>query len=153
MFRFAARTRDLELDSFEFVDRRGRVFAASVLIWFAVATLLLAALGVYGVFTVIVQERTREMGVRQVLGAKRADIMSLVLVGVFQVAMIGGTAGLLVALLAGRLVTAVLYGVSPTDPTTFAVVMIGSIGLALFAGLIPAWRASATEPSVCLRSE
>ena len=131
----------------------GTRLAASILVWFALATLLLAALGIYGVFTVTIQERVQEMGIRQVLGAGRADIVRLVLVGVLRVALIGGAVGIATALWASRLVRAVLYEVRPNDPLTFLVVGLGSIGLALVAGLIPALRASSAEPSACLRSE
>ena len=131
----------------------GRRFAASVLVFFAGATLLLAALGVYGVFTVSVQERTREMGVRRALGAQRANLVRLVLIGTLKVAVVGAVAGLVAALWAGRLVESLLYGVVPTDPGTFVAVLFGSLVMAVTAGLGPALRASATDPVVSLRAE
>lgn len=131
----------------------GRRFAASVLVSFALATLLLAALGVYSVFTVFVLERTREMGVRRALGAGRSNIVSLVLTRIAKVAATGATLGLVVALGASRWIGSLLYGVDPTDPTTLTIVMLGILGLALCAGLVPALRAAVTDPMVSLRRE
>ena len=131
----------------------GRRFAASVLVAFAGGTLLLAALGVYGVFTVSVQERTREMGVRRALGAQRRNLIRLVLIGILRVAAMGAGAGLLVALWAGRLVESLLYGIGPTDPGTLVGVSVGSLLLAVIAGLAPALRAARVDPAVSLRSE
>ena len=76
-------------------------FAASVLLSFAAVTLLLAALGIYGVFTVLVRERTREMGLRRALGAQRVRVVGLVLRGVLNVAVVGAGIGLLAAVWAG----------------------------------------------------
>jgi ABC-type antimicrobial peptide transport system permease subunit len=129
----------------------GRRFAAMVLVTFAGATLLLAVLGVYGVFTVLIQERNREFGVRRALGAQRMRILRSVLASILAVASAGAAAGTLAALWAGRLVGALLYGVEPADPSTFAFVITGSILLALLAGAVPAMRASSVDPAVCLR--
>ncbi len=131
----------------------GRRFAAGVLAFFAVATLLLGMLGVYGVFSVSVQERTREMGLRRALGAPRAGIVRLVLVRILRVAAAGIGVGLAVAVLAGRLVESMLYGVSPVDPVTLTAVVVGSLLLALLAGLFPALRAAAADPAVSLRAD
>lgn len=130
-----------------------RRFAASVFTSFAVATLLLAALGVYGVFTVSVQERTREMGVRRALGAQQARIVRLVLAGILKVAAAGAAGGILVSIWASRLVESLLFGVAPIDPRTFVAVVAGSVVMALAAGLAPAWRASSVDPAVSLRAE
>ena len=131
----------------------GRRFAAGVLASFGVATLLLAAVGVYGVFTVAVRERTREMGVRRALGAQRGGIVRLVLTAILKVAGIGALLGLVAALWAGRLVESLLYGVEANDPMTLGAVVVGCVVLALVAGLVPAVRASAIDPAVSLRSE
>jgi ABC-type antimicrobial peptide transport system permease subunit len=108
---------------------------------------------VYGVFTVAVQERTREMGIRRALGAQRAGLVHLVLSGIVRVAGAGAAAGVLIAMWAGRLIEALLYGVPPTDPATFAVVLLGSLLLALAAGVLPALRASAVDPAISLATE
>jgi predicted permease len=131
----------------------GRRFAAGVLASFGVATLLLAAVGVYGVFAVAVRERTREMGVRRALGAQRGGIVRLVLTAILKVAGIGALLGLVAALWAGRLVESLLYGVEVNDPMTLGAVVVGCVVLALAAGLVPAVRASAIDPAVSLRSE
>jgi predicted permease len=128
-------------------------FAATVLVTFAGATLLLAVLGVYSVFTVLVQERTREFGVRRALGAQRAGILRSVLVGILAVATAGAAVGIFAAVWAGRLVGALLYGVDPWDPGTFLVVVAGSILLAIVAGVAPAMRASSVDPASCLRQD
>ncbi|MBI4519686.1 MAG: ABC transporter permease [Gemmatimonadetes bacterium] len=130
-----------------------RRFAASVLLFFACVTLSLAALGIYGVFMVLVQDRTREMGLRLALGAQRLGIVRLVLAGILGVAAVGAGAGLIVALWSGRLLRSLLYGVLPTDPPTLAVVLLGTVLLALLAGLVPALQASRVDPAVTLRSE
>ena len=131
----------------------GRRFAAGVLACFAGATLLLAALGIYGVFTVSVQERTREMGVRRALGARKLELIRLVLAGILKVALVGAVAGVVTAVWAGRLVESLLYGVVSTDFMTFAAVVLGSLTLAVAAGLAPALRASKVDPAVSLRGE
>jgi hypothetical protein len=128
-------------------------FAAGVLLAFGAATLLLAALGVYGVFTVWVDERTREMGVRQALGAQRTRILGLVLGGILRVALVGAGVGLLAGSWAVRLVESLLYGVPPLDPATFIAVAAITVGAALAAGLAPALRASSADPAVSLRAE
>lgn len=131
----------------------GRRFAASVVAFFAGATLLLAGLGVYGVFTVAVQERTRELGVRRALGAPRAGLIRLVLGAILKLAAVGATVGLVASLWASRLVESLLYGVAPTDPATMATALVGSLALAGVAGLAPALRAAAVDPAESLRSE
>jgi putative ABC transport system permease protein len=131
----------------------GRRFAAGVLVLFAAATTLLAGLGVYGVFTVTVQERMRELGVRRALGAQRLDLVRLVLGGIMSVVAVGATAGLVVAIWAGRLVESLLYGVVPADPATLTAVLVGILALAAAGGLAPAVRAAAVDPAESLRSE
>jgi hypothetical protein len=131
----------------------GRRFAATVLVIFAGATLLLAVLGVYSVFTLLIQERNREFGVRRALGAQRMRILRSVLVSILAVASGGAAIGTLAALWVGRLVGALLYGVEPADPGTFAFVVVGSILLALVAGAAPALRASSVDPAICLRQD
>jgi ABC-type antimicrobial peptide transport system permease subunit len=130
-----------------------RRFASAVLMSFAGTTLLLALLGVYGVFTLLVQERTREMGVRRALGAQRASIIRMVLMSVLAVAAVGAFAGLFGALWVGRILASLLWGVTSTDLATLTAVVASSLLLALVAGLIPALRASSVDPAVSLRSD
>jgi putative ABC transport system permease protein len=129
----------------------GRRFAASVLTWFAVATLLLAALGIYGVFTIFVQERTKELGIRRALGAQRLRLAGLVATSIIRLASVGAVAGLVIGVWATRFVESLLFGVVPADPATLIAVFTGSLVLALVAGTVPAVRASSTEPAVALR--
>ncbi|MBT8489177.1 MAG: ABC transporter permease [Gemmatimonadetes bacterium] len=131
----------------------GRRFAAAVLGSFALATILLALVGVYGVFAVSVQERVAEMGVRKALGARATDIAFLVLRGILRVAVVGVVAGFLVSLWTARLVESLLYGVQALDGRTFAAVTILSLSVATAAGLVPALRASRTDPARSIRSE
>jgi predicted permease len=128
-------------------------FAAGVLLSFAWATLLLAALGVYGVFTVWVQGRTGEMAVRLAMGATRPRVVGMVLAGVLRVALVGAGAGVAIALWVSRLVEALLFGVSPLDPGTYVFVTMASLGTALAAGLVPAFQAARADPALTLQSE
>ena len=131
----------------------GRRFAAMVLVSFAAATLVLALLGIYSVFMVMVQERIREMGIRRALGAQRVGIVKMVLGSVLEVASVGAAGGVALALWSSRLLGTLLYGVASTDPGTIATVVVGSLLLALAAGLIPALRACSVDPAISLRSE
>jgi len=126
-------------------------FAAAVLVAFAVTTLLLAVLGVYGAFATLVQERTREMGLRRALGAPSGAVERVVLGGVLRVAAVGTLGGVLFSVGASRWVGSLLHGVGATDPATFAVVILGALGLALLAGVVPARRAGRTDPGISLR--
>jgi putative ABC transport system permease protein len=120
---------------------------------FAAVALILAAVGIYGVMNYSVSRRTREIGIRISLGASQAAVLRMVVQqGMMQA--LGGTAvGIVGALLLGRLMTGMLYGVRPTDPVTFAGVAIALGAVALLASGIPARKATAIEPMVALRSE
>jgi len=120
---------------------------------FGLIALLLAAIGVYGVISYGVAQRTREIGVRVALGAQRRDILGLVVKHGIALASIGIAAGLLGAFGVTRVVESLLIGVSPTDPLSFVGVALFLCFIALLASVIPARRATAVDPIVALRME
>jgi len=120
---------------------------------FGIVALLLAAVGLYGVTAYTVAQRTNEIGVRMVLGADRAKVVQLVLRGAFKRAMIGLILGLPLAIGAGRLISAELYGVSIWDPLALAVATSALATCAFFATIIPATRAASISPVIALRTE
>jgi predicted permease len=119
---------------------------------FAGLGLLLAALGIYGVISYSVTQRTQEIGVRMALGATMAQVQRSVIAKTLRLAIIGISAGAILSLFVSRAIAALLFNTAPTDPVTFAatVFLIGSV--ALFAGYVPARRASRINPMVALRN-
>ena len=120
---------------------------------FGAMGLILGALGIYGVLSYIVTQRTREIGVRVALGAKTRDVLAMFVGRGVRLAAIGIVVGLVAAVLLTRLMQSVLYGVAPTDPWTFAVVGLVLLGVAALASWIPARRAARVDPMVALRAE
>jgi ABC-type antimicrobial peptide transport system permease subunit len=120
---------------------------------FAVTALLLAGLGIYGVISYMVSERTHEIGIRIALGAESTNILQMVLRQGLGLALVGAVVGLIGALIVSNVMSGLLYGVRPTDPLTFAGVAILLIGVALVACYFPARRALRVDPLVALRHE
>ena len=120
---------------------------------FAGCALLLAAIGTYGVVSYSTAQRTYEIGVRVAIGATRGDIFGLVLGQSLRLVLAGLALGVGAALLLGRTLSGFLYGVKPTDPLTFAVVVALLVLTALLAGYLPGRRAAATDPVRALRAE
>ena len=114
---------------------------------------LLAVMGIYGVMSYYVNQRTREIGIRVALGARSADVLSLVLQLTLKLALLGVFAGALLALGATRLIASFLYSVKPSDPLTYSAVAATLLFVALLAAFLPARRATKVDPLTSLRYE
>src|SRR4029077_8793986 len=130
-----------------------RRFSMEMVGLFALTALLLAGIGVYGVLSYLVSERTHEIGIRIALGAESGSILRMVLRQGLRLAITGAAVGLVAALIVSQLMAGLLYGVRPTDPLTFAGVAALLIGVALLACYIPARRALRVDPLAALRHE
>jgi putative ABC transport system permease protein len=128
-------------------------FNTTLLVAFAALSLILAAVGLFGVMSYIAAQRTTEIGIRIALGARREYVMRKMLLDGMRPAVFGLVVGLAASLSAGRLMRDLLYEIKPLDPVVFAAVAASLIVVAAFACVIPAWRASRLDPMQALRSE
>ena len=146
-----ARTATMEeLVSDSLKERRFNLFLLGM---FAVMALLLATIGIYGSISYSTRQRTNEIGVRIALGAQSRDVLRLIVGQGLGLAVIGVVIGLAAAFLLTRAIKSLLFGVSPTDPLTFAAISVLLLFTALIASLIPARRATKVDPLIALRSE
>ena len=141
------------LDEIESLSLGSNRLRTLLLALFAGLALLLAAIGIYGVLSYAVSQRTQEMGIRAALGATRWDQLRLVMRGVLLVTGAGIATGLFASLVATRVMASLLFGVSPRDPFTLLLVGVVLAAVAAFACYLPARRATRVDPVVALRHE
>jgi putative ABC transport system permease protein len=130
-----------------------RKFSAGLVVAFAAVALLVTTIGVYGLLAYLVTLRSRELGIRMALGARRVDIVKLVSGNGLAVAGIGILAGLVLAAASTPALRALLYGVRPVDPTVFLTVSLLLVAVTLLASALPALRATRVDPMKAFRSE
>ena len=128
-------------------------FSASLVLAFAALSLMLAAVGLYGVLSYLVTQRVSEIGIRMALGAQRSEVLRLVLIDGMRPVFIGLTIGLAGGAVAGMLIKSILYGTRPLDPGVFAGMVSSLLLTAAIASAVPALRACRIEPTQALRTE
>ena len=128
-------------------------FSMLLLAIFASVALVLAAVGIYGVMSYSVAQRTHEIGIRMALGAQTSAVLKLALGYGFKLVLAGIAIGFIAALVLTRVMSTLLFGVTATDPTTFALISLLLIGVAAIASYIPARRATRVNPIIALRYE
>jgi putative ABC transport system permease protein len=130
-----------------------RRFAMLLLIGFSLLAMTLASIGLYGVMSYTVSQRSRELGVRLALGADSREVLGLVLVQGLRLALAGVVIGLVAAFAVTRVMKNMLFGLSSTDPLTFVAISLLLVAVALVASYLPALRATRVDPVVALRTE
>jgi predicted permease len=137
----------------ELLDRSlaARRFSAQLVGGFAGLALLLASIGIYGLLAYMVGQRSREIGLRMALGARRADILRLILQKGIVLAGVGVVAGVILSASTASMMASLLYGVRPRDPAVFLIVPLLLLAVAVLASYIPAWRATKVDPMAALR--
>jgi predicted permease len=128
-------------------------FAANLVLAFAALSLLLAAVGLYGVLSYLTTQRTPDIGLRIAVGAQRSQLLRLVLMEGLRPALVGLIFGVAASVLTTQLLRSMLYGTKPLDPAAFAGAAMILVAVAVLACLIPAWRASRIDPIQALRTE
>jgi predicted permease len=128
-------------------------FTSVLLSIFAMLALTLSAIGIYGVLSYLVSRRTREIGIRVAIGARRPDVIRMVLGSGVSLALVGIAGGIALAFGITRLLRGLLHGVTPADPATFVSVAVLLTVVAIVASAVPAWRASRVDPVLALKSE
>jgi putative ABC transport system permease protein len=146
---FAIRTLEASAGAALIAQRTGSMLLGL----FGIVALFLSATGLYGVLAYSVSERQREIGIRIALGASAGDMVKLVIGQGVKLIMLGTAIGLLAALGVTRLIASLIFGVSPTDPLTFAGVAVLLVIFALLACYLPARRAAKVDPMVALKCE
>jgi ABC-type antimicrobial peptide transport system permease subunit len=128
-------------------------YRALLLSAFGALALILASAGIYGVMSYTVNQRRKETGVRLALGATSSDVMRLVIRDGMRLAIIGVAFGIALALISTRVLSSMLFGVSPLDPLTFGSMALFLTAVGLLACMIPARRASRTDPMTAIRAD
>jgi ABC-type antimicrobial peptide transport system permease subunit len=128
-------------------------FTRTLLLIFAGLAALLAALGIYGVVSYSAAQRTREIGIRMALGARRAAVARMILRQTLGAAAVGAVGGAIGALWLSKLIESQLYGITAHEPTVYLAAAAGVAAVAVGSAALPVLRASRTDPALCLREE
>jgi putative ABC transport system permease protein len=126
-------------------------FRMALVSTFAILALMLAVAGMYAVMSYVTSQRTSEFGLRVALGAKAGDVVRLVLRGAARLVAVGVGLGLVLALATSRIITTMLFGITPTDTQAYAGVLVVALPLVILAAIVPAMRAARVDPMIALR--
>jgi ABC-type antimicrobial peptide transport system permease subunit len=142
-----------ELSAIAERSRSQAAFRMWLMTGFAAAAICLAAIGVYGVASYRVRQRTREIGIRLALGAVASDVIHEILVESLRYSLAGVAVGAGFAAMATRVLAALVFGIAPRDPITFVLTCVGMAAVATLAAFVPARRAASLNPIVALRCD